>query len=252
MEYAIKIFPLKSEIHEVVTLTTAETTGEKCSFRKVVTRDTQQLEPHWKKTSINLHDFENQTFFPPETYSYFTKMNTLWSLTKCLLPNTIPFWTGWNSLRITEANLKQVVCYMDHIQLPPTRLNGVTETLKRSQAMARECGEQYSIATYDLAVAKIAQQIQFQETPKFDVFVKFGPFHCVLSFFSSLGRIIEGSGGPFVLIESKLIASGSLNRFLKGKFYNRHGRGHILLSTVLRCLHFQRFLRDNEIDELIL
>ena len=39
---------------------------------------------------------------------------------------------------------------------------------------------------------------------------------------------------------------------MKGKSNNRCRRGHILLSTVLHCLHFQRFLKDNEIDELIL
>ena len=89
-------------------------------------------------------------------------MNTLWSLTKCLLPNTIPFWTGWNSLRITEANPKQVVCYMDHIQLPPTRLDVVMETLKRSQAVARECVEQYSTALMTLQWLRLLSKFNFR------------------------------------------------------------------------------------------
>ena len=57
---------------------------------------------------------------------------------------------------------------------------------------------------------------------------------------------------PFALVESKIIAAGSLNRFLKGKSYNRCRRGHILLSTALHGLHFQRFLHDNAIDDLTL
>ena len=44
------------------------------------------------------------------------------------------------------------------------------ETLKRSQAVAKECGDQYTIVIYNLAVAKIVRQIQIQNSPKFDNF----------------------------------------------------------------------------------
>ena len=43
------------------------------------------------------------------------------------------------------------------------------ETSKRSQAVvAKECGDKYAIVKYDLAVAKIAKQIQIQNSPKCD------------------------------------------------------------------------------------
>ena len=68
--------------------------------------------------------------------------------------------------------------------------------------------------------------------------------------FSSFGRIIEGSGGPFVLTEMQAVAPGSLNKFLKRQIYNRR-RVHILFSTTLHALHFQIFMRDEEFsDEL--
>ena len=44
------------------------------------------------------------------------------------------------------------------------------ETLKRSQVVAKECGDKYTIVIYNLAVAKIARQIQIQNSPKFDDF----------------------------------------------------------------------------------
>ena len=44
------------------------------------------------------------------------------------------------------------------------------ETLKRSQAVAKECGDQYTTVIYNLAVAKIVRQIQIQNSPKFDDF----------------------------------------------------------------------------------
>ena len=72
-----------------------------------------------------------------------------------------------------------------------------------------------------------------------------------MSYFSSPGRIIEGSGGPYVLTEIEAVAPGSLHIFLKGKMYNRCRRVHILFSTALHALHFQIFMQDKVFsDEL--
>ena len=124
-------------------------------------------------------------------------------------------WHGWNSLKEVDINPQQKVFYMQHIKLPPTRNDVVKETLKRSQTVAvEECGEKYALVTYDLAVAKIAKQIQASDSPDFDnVFIMFGSFHTEMSYFGSLGRIIEGSGGPYVLTEVEVVAPGSLNKF---------------------------------------
>ena len=40
--------------------------------------------------------------------------------------------------------------------------------------------------------------------------------------------MIEGPGVPYVLSESNIVAVGSINKFLKGKMYNRCRRGNIL------------------------
>ena len=69
----------------------------------------------------------------------------------------------------TEKSPQQLVCYMKHIQLPPVRADVVKETLKRSQIVAKECGQKYASVTYDLVIAKIAKRIQCEETPQFDV-----------------------------------------------------------------------------------
>ena len=79
----------------------------------------------------------------------------------------------------------------------------------------------------------------------------FGSFHTEMSYFSSLGQIIEGSGGPYVLTEVEAVAPGSLNKVLKGKMYNRCRRVQILCSTDLHALHLQTFMQDEEFsDEL--
>ena len=57
---------------------------------------------------------------------------------------------------------------MQNIRLPPARENFMKETLNRSQAIAKECDDKYLIITNNLAVAKIARQVQIQKSPKFD------------------------------------------------------------------------------------
>ena len=66
-------------------------------------------------------------------------------------------WAGWNTQQYPEPIKNQVVCHMQEIRLPPTREDVVEEALKRSQAVAKECGDKHAIVTYDLAVAKIAR-----------------------------------------------------------------------------------------------
>ena len=96
-----------------------------------------------------------------------------------LCKTNVPMWVGWNS------HLQQRVCYMKHIQLPPTRLDVVRETLKRSQDVSDECGQTHRIVTYDLAIAIIAKQLQSEESPQFDnTFDMFGAFHITLNVYS--------------------------------------------------------------------
>ena len=54
--------------------------------------------------------------------------------------------------------------------------------MKLSQAVG-ECNYKTVIVHYDLAIAKLALQIQASESPQFDnLFICFGPFHILLAF----------------------------------------------------------------------
>ena len=208
------------------------------------------IEPYYKKPKISHHDFEVTEFFPPSSFTTKGRCYTLWTLAKSLFKEEVPMWHGWNYLHEVDINPEQNVLYMQHVELPPTRNDVVRETLRRSQLVSAACHQEYTVVTYDLAVAKLAKQIQDAESPEFDkVFIMFGSFHTEMAFFGALGRIIEGSGGPYVLTEVNIVAAGSLNKYLKGKMYNRCRRGHILFSTALHSLHFQRFIQDNEFTE---
>ena len=212
--------------------------------------DDLDVEPYYKKPKITEHDFHFVEFFPPASYSLHLTQNLLWSVAKPLHPFEVPMWHGWNSLKEVDINPQQKVMYLQRIRLPPTRNDVVRETMRRAMLIAQECGEKYGLVTYDLAVAKIAKQIQSTEAPQFDdLFIMFGSFHVEMSFFGSLGRMIEGSGGPFVLSEVDIVAPGSMAKFLRGKMYNRCRRVHILMSTAMHALHFQLFMTNENISE---
>ena len=81
------------------------------------------------------------------------------------------------------------MCYSQNIRLPPTREDAVKEILKRSQSVNTECGDKYTIVTYDLATAKIERQVQIQNCSKLDsFFIESGQFHIILSLLSSTGK----------------------------------------------------------------
>ena len=155
------------------------------------------------------------------------------------LCQNIPMWVGWNSLITDDPLPQQIIGYMKNICLPPTRLNVVAETMRISQKVAKECQQPYAIVTYDLAVAKLALKIQDEDAPQYDnVFICFGAFHTMLAYFSGIGFFLAESGGPETLVETGVLASGSLDGFISGRHFNRCKRLHPLLAVAMH-VHFE-------------
>ena len=50
----------------------------------------------------------------------------------CHLLKEIPMWRGWNSLVHEDELPKQTIGYMENIDLPPTQLDVIQETLRLS------------------------------------------------------------------------------------------------------------------------
>ena len=184
----------------------------------------------------------------PESLQITKHLEFMWMISFNLLENT-PMRTGWNTERFIEKCPRQPVKCMQHIPFPPTGTDVVKETIVQSKRVSEECGSTFAVISYDLSTANIAKKIQNKEPDEFkDVFIVFGAFHIEGSIFYAIGKLIEGSGGPYLLIGSGVIAPGSMNRFLNRKMYNRCRRGHIILSTALHGLHFQSFLKDTHTD----
>ena len=203
------------------------------------------IDPYRKKPKISTFNFEIKNCDEPPNLKQVTKRDIFHMI--CIhMHKNIPSWIGFNT-RITEDSLpRQKIGYMNNICEPITSFHVIKETLNRSQQVAKGCNQNYAIVTYDLAAAKPAMQIIEEESSTFDnVFVCFGAFHIELAYFASIGHIIAESGGPEILLETGVLASGSLNGFLAGKHYNRCKRLHPILANAMQILHFRKFLEEN-------
>ena len=115
--------------------------------------------------------------------------------------------------------------------------------MKKSLKISSGCGKHNIAVTYDLAIAKLALQIQAEESPEFDnIFVTLGSFRIETAFLNAFGKIVSNSGALHLLNESLVLTAGSTNGFIKGKNYNRCKRIHELLSLAFEIFHFQSYL----------
>ena len=123
---------------------------------------------------------------------------------------------------------------MDSCSLPLIWLDVVAQTIKTSQKVATGCGETYAVVHYDLAVAKLAIQIQAEESPVYDnICVCFEAFHVQMTYFEAIGTFLTDSGESRVLTDVSVLARCSLNGFLSGRPHNSYKRIHVLPSLVL-------------------
>ena len=163
----------------------------------------------------------------------------------------IPLHAGFISLYMEDCLPIHCIAYMDTICRSPTDNAVVGETMIRSMNVAEETGQEFSIVTYDLAVAQKAYAIQALEVPRFDnLLVLLGNFHIELAFYGAIGTFINESGIEYILHEAGILAEGSVVGFLKGKFYNRCTRIHGLLANVLERKLYNLFLSQISSDEL--
>ena len=160
----------------------------------------------------------------------------------------IPMWVGFNSKIFVNESIKQRISYLTTINQSPINNAVVKETMVQSLKIATECNDTYIQVTYDLAIVKIALQIQSQTDEFRNIFVHIGGFHVMMAFFKAIGKFIDTCGISNIMIDTELIASGSINGFLSGKNFNRCKRLHPMVSLGFSILHFRQFLRENNIE----
>lgn len=172
----------------------------------------------------------------------------IWSMSLSRI-DSLPMWLGYNCKICIDCSKTQTVEYLPPINSSPTSLAVVYQTLCTAKEIAKNCDQEQIIVTYDLAIAKLAMQIQLHEKPEFDnVFVNLGAFHMQMAYFKAIGKYIDSSGLVEILVQAEALAGGSMVSFLDSKHFNRCKRLHPLASGALQVLHFEKYLSEKQYD----
>jgi hypothetical protein len=72
--------------------------------------------------------------------------------------------------------------------------------------------------------------------------LRMGSFHLCCTFLAVLGKRFGDAGLKDILVESEVVACGSMNALLDGKHYNRAIRAHKLIMEAMLRLKWEYFL----------
>jgi hypothetical protein len=135
-----------------------------------------------------------------------------------------------------DNSSKQKIYYLTTINESPTTVSVVLETMRQAQKLAEEFNEDYMEVTYDLAIAKVALQIQSMETSQFDnLFIHFGSFHIMMAYFKAIGKLIGSYGITNIMVNTDILASGSINSFILASFLIDANIFILFYTWALKC-----------------
>ncbi|KAL4718512.1 hypothetical protein ACJJTC_002715 [Scirpophaga incertulas] len=180
--------------------------------RRTFDEITFELQSYNKRPKIR----ENLMSVDSPLYSYDVDIKRLqfidlaWAVSHFLKLSNVPAWVGYNSKIYEDNSIKQKISYLTTINASPTNTSVILETMRQAQQIAQECSEDYMEVTYDLAIAKVALQLQSTEKPKYDnLFIHLGSFHIMMAYFKAVGKFIDNCGLTNIMENAEILANGS-------------------------------------------
>ena len=177
------------------------------------------------------------------------KNNFLWIFNRLEFnenENVIPSWKGWVSetSMAKKETKKSVIDYMPTIQASINKPSTIQKVIEISEATTREVGQEYTFVTFDFPVARKAYHLTWQYPERYKkVVIHFGVFHIQLSYLGAIGKLVKSSGFEEIVYEAELCATGSMEKVINGKHYNRRMRVHIIMTEALERLLFNDFVQ---------
>lgn len=230
----------------------AEATATRRNKRRRRSFETIQYElPHCaknlKKTTNIQSELEKETNIIVHKNLY-DRIDNIWMLSHAFGLSNTPMWTGFNSQIMTDDSPRQLISYLTPINDSPTNNSVVLATMQQCMSVLQELNQEYMQVTYDLAIAKIALQLQTTEGNTFQkLFIHLGAFYIMMSYFKAIGKVINDCGLTTIMVDSEILASGSVSGFIEGKHFNRCKRLHPMMALGLQILHFRSFLKSKNI-----
>ena len=232
---------------------TTEITPVARDRKRTIKPDTTDLKPCFIKPKVG-PNFDIERTKPKIDFSDTERENFIWFLSrntgssfKC---QTVPSWAGWVSQTAQSSDEEcSRVEYMAPINFSINENATVQHIIEQSQAASLQVGQQYCKVTFDLVVAKKAYSLVWQQPDFKNVIVRMGVFHTICSIFGELGKQMKGSGLSEIVIEAGVCASGSLDKVMSGKHFNRALRVHKVTLEALERLLIEKFEQSLPQDE---
>jgi len=168
------------------------------------------------------------------------RKNLLWVLVRihASQKQSVPGWTGFNILvRNNQEVAKDNVGYLPTINAPATNMSAVYQVLIKSLQIKETLNLQSIVVVFDQALYAKATEIKWKHRAQFnDLVLRMGVFHTICTFLSVIGKRFQDAGLRDVIVESGVIAEGSVAGVLEGRTYNRAVRFHKLMYEALNRL----------------
>ncbi|XP_044590474.1 uncharacterized protein LOC123269040 [Cotesia glomerata] len=154
----------------------------------------REIRPYYSKPTTCMQLFTKESFVNTideckGATMIATEKDLLWVMS-LLRKDSAPMWLGYNCTMSSDPSPIQNIEYLPPINSSPTSYAVVQETLITAKEIAEKCQQEQIIVTYDLAIAKMAMQIQESDKPKFNnIFINMGAFHMQMAFFKAIGSL---------------------------------------------------------------
>ena len=122
----------------------------------------------------------------------------------------------------------------------------VFSILKKTLEISESLSLEHIVFVCDQALYSKVQEIRWREEGDFlnKIVVRLGEFHTCMSFLSIIGKRFSDAGLKDVMVDSGIIAEGSLSGVLSGHHYNRSVRSHKLICDAFLRLQFESYLES--------
>ncbi|XP_028395413.1 uncharacterized protein LOC114519473 [Dendronephthya gigantea] len=162
----------------------------------------------------------------------------------------LPSWSGFFTQLTTQVPEKSRIGYLPIIDGSPTDLGVVNAVLSQSIDIADKLNQNSMVVVMDEAVYAKAQWIRWTKGMfQSRIVLRLGEFHVIMSFLGVIGKRFQDGGLRDILIESNIIAKGSVNGVLSGKHYNRSIRSMKIIYEAIYRLVITAFLDSMSVDE---
>ena len=126
----------------------------------------------------------------------------IWLLTRNRDTQSVPAWSGFNSLLTDMSVPVATIRYLPFIHAPPSDISTIYTTLLKLVAIAKHLGQRHILVTADLAIYSKAQQIVWNRPKQLDgmVTMRLGVMHLIMAYIASIGKLF-GDGGFLQVME---------------------------------------------------